>query len=148
MATLHRPRLGPVAAELIDLVREQGPAGGGVPLVLVVQMFGFRLAPEVVSYLESRGDIGFHPRDERSGTARNLGDPKSFETPAVRLILPDLLQGRFEVDADSLLLRFDPATSVQLKKAFLGARIAALHLSRDKARLEVHGPLPDFHFTW
>jgi len=148
VATLHRPRLRPVAAQLIDLVLEQGPVGGGVPLALVVQMFGFRLSPDVLGYLESRGDIAFAPVDGRSGTASNHGDPRSFDTPAVKLVLPQLLQGRFEIDADRLLLRFDAATSVQLRKAFLGARIAALHLTRERGRLEVHGPLPDFQFTW
>ena len=141
--TLHRPELGPVASELIDLV-QSAVRGDGLPLLQVIELFGVELNPRERTYLQARGAI----RIAESGAAENQGAPGSIEGALVNVKLPRRLTGRLLQRDDGFSLRFDPGWAPQLAKGPIRAEVLTLTVGASAAELEVGRRMFNLRFTW
>ena len=146
--TVHRPELGTVANDLIDLVHREAPVGGGVPLLRLVELFGFELSPQICQAIEERGAVCFEPDGDGRGGSVNVGPAQTFKTPLVQLLLPATIRGRFVLSDDGFALSFEPGATIGLKKLLLQASIRSFELTRTRGALGINGPLPDIAFTW
>ena len=141
--TLHRPELGPIAGELVDLV-QSAATGDGIPLLQVIELFGVALNARERAYLQKRGAIRITP----SGAAENQGAPGTIEGALVNVKLPRVLTGRLLQRTGGFSLRFDPGGAPRLNKGPIRAEVRALTVGANSAELDVGRRIFNLRFTW
>lgn len=140
MTEEEKTKLKQATLHFIARVNEIHHAGAGsLPISEIIRLTGFQAAP---AELEEREPVRFQARDERGGTFSNRGSKLSFSTSGLAVEVPERIEGEYEVDAQRLVLQFDPNATIIGKKLFVKATLRGVTADEHGVEVDIKSPVP------
>ena len=139
MTAEEKTKLKQATLTLIARVNEIHRAGAGpLPLSEIVQLTGLQAPVD----LTKRESVQFQSRNERGGGFSNRGSKLNFNASGIAVEVPETVEGDYEVDAQRLVLQFDPNATIIGKKLFVKAILRAVTADAHGVEVDIKSPFP------